>query len=301
MAEKRLQKIFLHYFNDMTITVFTPTYNRAHLLDRLYLSLCRQTCQDFEWLIVDDGSSDNTKEIIERFIIEKQLNIRYFFKENGGKHTAINRGVKEAKGKLFWILDSDDSLPVNAIELVLNQIPQMKVACGICGYMAHHTGEIIGNPIVSQPLIVSSIEMRYKLGITGDMMEVFLTSVLSKYPFPEIKGERFCPEVLVWYRIAKKHKFLLIPNVIYYRDYMEGGLSDNIVKIRMKSPIGTMMTYSELFDLHIPFIYKLRNAINYWRFAFCTKDRSIKISSWGNLIAPLGWLMHLVDKRKVKV
>ena len=285
------------------ITIFTPTYNRAHLLSRLYQSLRNQTCNDFEWLIVDDGSSDNTVEVVESFEKDHKIIIRYFSKQNGGKHTAINWGVKVAKGELFWILDSDDSLPANAVELLLNYFSQIKneEVGGICGYMAHHTGEVIGKPIVGQPQLVSSIEMRYKLGITGDMMEVFKTSVLRETPFPEIPGERFCSEALIWNRIAQKYKLLLIPDVIYYRDYLDGGLTDNIVKIRMKSPVGTMMTYSELFALNIPLRYKLRSAINYWRFAFCSRKRKVKIKSWGNLISPLGWIMHIIDKYKIKL
>lgn len=291
------------------ITVFTPTYNRVHLLQRLYDSLCEQTILNFdseppfEWVVVDDGSTDNTEELMQVIVAEKKIPVNYVKKPNGGKHTAINRGVKEAKGDLFWILDSDDSLPANAIELVLSYLPQMKKksAGGICGYMAHHDGEIIGKPMISHSQVVSSIEMRYKLGITGDMMEVFLTSALREFSFPEIEGERFCPEILVWYRIAQKYKLLLVPDVIYYRDYLDGGLTDNIVKIRMMSPVGSMMAYSELFNLNVSLKNKLRSAINYWRFAFCAKSRSIKIASWGNLIAPLGWLMHLKDKTKVKL
>ena len=103
----------------------------------------------------------------------------------------------------------------------------------------------------------------------------------------------------MWYRIAQKYQLLLIPEVIYYRDYLDGGLTDNIVKIRMKSPIGTMMTYAELFQLPIPFKDKVRNAINYWRFAFCTTNREVRITSWGKMLAPMGYLMHLIDMKKL--
>lgn len=285
------------------ITIFTPTYNRAHLLHQAYKSLSAQTCKNFEWVIVDDGSSDNTEDIVNSFIRENKISIQFHKKVNGGKHTAINLGVKKARGDLFWILDSDDSLPINAIENVLSYtkvMEQMK-AGGICGYMAHHDGKIIGKPVVKSPCLVSSLQMRYEMKITGDMMEIFKTSILKEFPFPEIKGERFCPEILVWYRIALKYKLLLIPNIIYYRDYLDGGLTDNIIKIRMKSPIGAMMTYSEIFKLNIPLQQRLKNAINYWRFSFCTSDRSIKIASWGKLIAPLGLLMHIKDKHTTKI
>lgn len=287
----------------MKITIFTPSYNRANLLYEAFKSLCNQTCKDFEWLIVDDGSTDNTKEVVQSFIKQNCIYIRYYKKENGGKHTAINYGVKKAKGELFWILDSDDGLPFDAVERVIGYVEQMKEtnSAGICGYMAHHNGKIIGCPVVKEPCVVSSLQMRYKMKLTGDMMEIFLTSVLREFPFPEISGERFCPEILVWYRIAQKYNLLLIPDVIYERDYLDGGLTDNIIKIRMQSPIGSMITYSELFNYEIPFLQKLRSAINYWRFAFCATERKVKIYSWGKLLAPLGWIMHINDKRKVRL
>lgn len=285
-----------------TITIFTPTYNRGDLLNNAFDSLCKQSCKDFEWLIVDDGSLDDTEQIVQNFIDKNLISIRYFKKSNGGKHTAINLGVQKANGSFFWILDSDDSLPTNAVETIISNYDNMQKlgACGICGYMAHHNGEIIGNPLIDKSCVVSSLQMRYEMGITGDMMEVFSTKVLKEFPFPEIDGERFCPEVLVWYRIALKYKLLLIPDIIYYRDYLEGGLTDNIIKIRMRSPIGAMMTYSEMFKLDIPFKQKLKSAINFWRFAYCTSERKVKIKPWGNLLAPLGFLMHLNDKRKIK-
>lgn len=104
----------------MLITIFTPTYNRAELLPRLHKSLQEQTNKNFEWIVVDDGSTDNTKEVIENIILQQENDfpIRYFYKENGGKHTAINRGVREANGDLFFIVDSDDILTFNSVELI---------------------------------------------------------------------------------------------------------------------------------------------------------------------------------------
>lgn len=310
----------------MEISIFTPTYNRAHLLRDAYESLCEQDFGNpplvgepegaFEWLIVDDGSTDNTEEVVKGFIQESKISIRYFKKPNGGKHTAINLGAKEAKGELFWILDSDDSLPKDALSIVaecwdsLDRSQKSKLA-GICGYMAHHDGKVIGSPIVDVGTIASSLEMRHKLHVTGDMMEVWRTDIMREFPFPEKPNERFCPEALIWNRIAKKYPLYIIPDVIYYRDYLDGGLTDNIIKIRMKSPIASMMTYAELFDVEsnlnpnlnfkLPFGQKVKAAINYWRFAFCAKNRKVKIKGWGNLLAPLGYLMHLRDRRKVKL
>lgn len=286
------------------ITVLTPTYNRAKLLPRLYESLCKQTCFVFEWLIVDDGSTDDTEEIINHKleIRNSKFKVRYFKKANGGKHTAINFGVKKAEGELVLILDSDDELPKDSIENILeeyNNIKEINTIAGVCGYMAHKNGKIIGKPFVDR--IVNSLDLRYRLGVKGDMCEVFRTDVLKKYPFPEIEGERFCPEVLIWNRIAQRYKLKVFPKVIYYRDYLEGGLTDNIVRIRMQSPIASMMTYKELTEYDVPIRIKIRAAINYWRFRSCyqrKKDSNIYIpilrKVW-NMFSPIGLLMHLRD------
>lgn len=299
----------------ISITIFTPSYNRAHLLPRVYESLCKLDLHDppfvwkleeaFEWLIVDDGSTDNTEEVVNGFIQEGKISIRYIRKTNGGKHTAINLGAKEAKGELFLILDSDDSLPKNAIaDVAKNWMrlsdSQKKSYAGICGYMAHHDGTVIGTPIVEGGTVASSLDMRYKLHVVGDMMEVWRTDVMREFPFPEIPNERFCPEALVWNRIANKYPLYIIPDVIYYRDYLDGGLTDNIVKIRMKSPVASMMTYAELNGYDVPFVQKVKAAINYWRFRFCTSGKAVGIGAIWHLLAPVGWLMHLRERRLMK-
>lgn len=286
----------------MLITVFTPTYNRADLLPRLYESLQEQTTNNFEWLIVDDGSTDYTKKVIEA-IIEKNKDkfpIRYFYKQNGGKHTAINRGVQEAKGELILIADSDDSLPCNSLFLINEEYLKIKddhSIGGICGLMAHHDGRIIGSRNITKVESLSSIEMRYKYGFKGDLCEVFKTRILQMFPFPEIKNERFCPEDLVLNRIAKKFKLLFINDVIYLRDYLEGGLTSKIVKIRMQSPIASMMCYAEILQNNIPYIYKLKAAINYWRFRFCYRGKGSfpKIRGIWNVASLIGWGMHIKD------
>jgi glycosyltransferase involved in cell wall biosynthesis len=292
----------------MQITVFTPTYNRAHLLPRLYESLCKQTYKDFEWVIVDDGSTDGTKELVGKLKIENgelkinngQFPIRYFYQENGGKHRAINRGVKESKGELFLILDSDDSLPADSLVWVNKYYLQIKDDLsfgGVCGYMAHHDGTIIGRGYDAEVIDANSIEMRYKFYIQGDMLEVFRTSVMREIPFPDIDGEKFVSEALVWNRIAKKYKLRIFHKIVYYRDYLDGGLTDKIVKIRMNSPIASMMTYQELNGYAIPFKEKLKAAINYWRFRLCasTKINVPTIGWYWFWVIPVAYLMHRRD------
>lgn len=284
------------------VTVFTPTYNRAAYLLKVFESLLQQTFKDFEWVIVDDGSIDDTSVIIDNLQLtnDKFFPIRYFYQENGGKHRAINRGVKEAKGELFLILDSDDMLPPNSLERIdfyYQQIKDNNSFGGVCGYMAHHDGTVIGKGCDIDVLDTNSIDLRYKYHVEGDMLEVFRTSVLKEIPFPEISNEKFVPEALVWNRIARKYKLRVFHEVVYFRDYLEGGLTDKIVKIRMNSPIASMMTYAEMTEFNIPFFAKVKAAINYWRFLFCSDAKEKpQIEWWWFWTAPLGWMMHLRDK-----
>lgn len=287
------------------ITIFTPTYNRAHLLPRLYESLYKQTFKDFEWVIVDDGSVDGTEHIIESFINEKIIPIKYIKQSNGGKHRAINKGVQEAKGELFFIVDSDDYLTNNAIERINNQYSSIKnneCFAGICGLKCFSDGTKVGGGGNFGILDCTSLEFRYKYNIRGDMAEVLRTEVLKQYPFPEIENEKFCPEAVLFNRIAKKYKLRYFYENIYVCDYLPDGLTAKITKIRMQSPKASMICYSELVHSRIPFIQKLKSAINFWRFSFCSDESlrdKISRSGIGWLIChPIGYIMHLKDKKK---
>lgn len=298
----------------MLITVFTPSYNRAHLLPRLYESLKAQTMQCFEWIIVDDGSTDDTEDVVKEWIQHEEggnnpstlegINggIHYFRQPNGGKHRAINRGVEEAQGELFFIVDSDDTLPENSIKTIYDywlEIRDDKSFGGVAGYMAHHNGEIIGKGCDKEILDCNSLDLRYRYNVKGDMAEVFRTDVLKEFPFLEIDDERFCPEALVWNRIAQKYKLRVFHSVIYYRDYLSGGLTDKIVAIRMNSPIASATHYQELNSYNIPFKEKVKAAINYWRFHACVeKGKQVPNLPWYWFwCRPLGFAMHLKDKR----
>lgn len=289
------------------ISIITPSYNRAKLLGRLFESLCQQTSHNFEWILVDDGSTDSTEETVVRFkkkmISQNGFLIFYIKKNNGGKHTALNKGIQVAQGELILLLDSDDSLPSTAIETISRYYQQIKddeSFGGVAGYMAHHDGTIIGQCSVKRVVDANSLEYRYHYGATGDMCEVFKTSVLKEFPFPEIEGEKFVPEILVWNRIAQKYKLRWFQEVIYYRDYLEGGLTDKIVKIRMKSPIASTTCYQELCAFNVPMKTKIRSAINYWRFRFCGSPHKFpKLPFKWFWTMPIGWAMHLNDLRKL--
>lgn len=287
------------------ITVFTPSYNRAKLLPRLFESLCKQTYRDFEWLIVDDGGIDDTDIVVKGFQSDTNafFPISFLRKENGGKHTAINLGVQNAKGELFFIADSDDILPHDSLEIVASEWSCIKgdhSFGGICGLDATFGGNIIGSGLPANKIDSSSIDVRFGLGVTGDMKEVFKTSVMKEFPFPEIVGEKFCPEVLVWNRIATKYKLRYINKIIYFVEYQQDGITSAITRSRMNSPVGTMVTYAEMLECDIPFLQKIKAAINYWRFWYCAEAGVLgipKVKWYWQCVRPIGLLMYLRDKQ----
>lgn len=289
------------------MTVFTPTYNRRYIIENLYRSLQRQTCRDFEWLVVDDGSSDKTSELFEKWLCEQQFPIRYIFKENGGKHRAINQGVKAAKGELFFIVDSDDYLADDAIEKIIDcyaGIESNKNFGGLCGLKCYPNGEKVGGGSNFGILDCNSLEFRFKYKNKGDMAEVIRTDVMKEYPIPEFEGEKFCPEAVFFNRIAQKYKLRYFFEKIYICDYLPDGLTARITKIRMESPQASMICYSELTKCDIPAIQKIKAAINYWRFSFCSKKRmQILVKGIGLLwlsCMPIGYYLYIRDLKQMK-
>lgn len=224
------------------ITVFTPTYNRAYTLPRLYESLKAQTFQDFEWVIVDDGSVDNTTEVVNEFIQELPFfEIKYRKTENGGKHRAINRGIDLVTGELFLIMDSDDWLRADALELidrVEKGIPQDQKFqfAGVYGLKCHQDGSMIGSTFVGDTLDITYFE-REKYGISGDKAEVYYSQYIRKFPFPEYEGEQFCTECLVWDQIAALGlKLRHFNECIYFCEYLSDGLTHNEKKLYANNP-----------------------------------------------------------------
>lgn len=285
------------------ITILTPTYNRASLLPRLFDSLLRQTNNDFEWIVVDDGSTDDTREVVAN-LKEKcggAFPMGYVYKANGGKHMAINIGTERARGELLFIADSDDLLTDDALETVANSwhdISDDKSFAGIAGLdIAMDTREVIGSGLPQEHIDCNAIDIRYRHHVTGDMKEVFRTEVLREFPFPEFAGERFCPEQLVWFRMARRYRLRYINKPIYIADYQPDGITAGITRARMRNPSASMLTYAELTECPVPFLVKVKAAINFWRFWHCRTATSVvpRVALRWHWLRPLGWMMHVRD------
>lgn len=215
------------------MTIFTPTYNRAHLLERLYKNLCEQEYQNFEWLIIDDGSTDNTREIIENYKREGKLNIQYFYKENGGKHTAINFGLEKAQSDIFFLLDSDDFLEKSATKVVAEKwdvIRNTPSLCGIVGLSKFLNKEVRTDAFPEDDWVVSFTDIYFKYKILGDKPVAFKTSVMKQFPFPENQGIHFVFEAVSWHEMAKKYNVLAVNDLLQYKEYTEDGITRNTYK-----------------------------------------------------------------------
>ncbi|WP_195515200.1 glycosyltransferase family 2 protein [Paraclostridium bifermentans] len=248
----------------MNITVFTPTYNRASLLPKLYESLKKQNFKCFEWLIVDDGSSDNTEEVINNFIKENLINIKYIKKKNGGKHTALNVGIDNAKGELFWIVDSDDYIVNGSLQYLWNkwdEIENKSEFAGLSSLRGYSNGKIIGSKSNNEYIDTDALSYRYKYKILGDKAEVYRTDILRKFKFPEFKGEKYVTEAVVWNRIANENlKLRFLNEVTYICEYLEGGLTNTSDKNIMESWKGTTLYYKELLSYkQVPLKDKILN------------------------------------------
>lgn len=287
------------------ITILTPTFNRAHLLPRLFESLTHQTDFNFEWLVMDDGSTDGTSDLFAgKTFLSAPFPIRYYQQENGGKHRALNAGVKQAKGDFIFIADSDDWLLPQSVAIVglhTSAIVDDNTFAGVAGLDVFDDERIVGTGLPQDIIDCNAMDIRYRYHVDGDLKEVFKTTVLQEFPFPEIQDERFCPEQLVWFRIAQKYKLRYFNTPIYVAEYQPNGITASIIRVRMLAPQATCMMYAEMLAYKIPFKEKIKAAINFWRFKVCAPSR-VMITTlkggwrWCYLI---GMLLHWRDKRQV--
>ena len=300
----------------MKITVFTPTYNRAYIIENLYRSLQRQSFRDFEWLIVDDGSSDNTEEVISRWQSEgNDFPIRYYKKENGGKCRAINHGVDLAAGELFFNVDSDDYLTDDALEKVAlweSQLPKNGKFCGVVGNLGTSPTETPNTPWPEAYRDASLLE-RYPEAtshpIDGERALIFYTEIQKAYKYPEYEGERFITPAVSWNRMAHDGYLVRIfDDIIWVYEYQPDGLTMQGNMRFIKNPRGHAVSIKEKADfLHFPMKERMMMWYTYYcDHTFCEEPYRLTIKQCADYIgAPLPfmwlaafvhWALHLLKK-----
>lgn len=250
--------------NNRKLTIITPSYNRAYTLENLYESLLRQR-NEVEWLVVDDGSTDNTEDLVKKFICEGKIRIKYVKKKNGGKHTAINYGINLIRTPLTMIVDSDDRLKEGAVSNIINIFEKYKNRkdIGVFSFLRCYPN---GKNIISvenNEFESDYITYRVKENRPGDMAEVFRTSVLKQYRFPEFEGEKFISEDIVWIEIAKQYKTLFTNISVYECEYLPDGLTANDKPMKFASPLGSMLRGKQLMYKKCGIKANIKGAIIY--------------------------------------
>jgi len=226
------------------ITVFTPTYNRAYIIGKLFESLKAQTVKNFEWLVINDGGSDDTSELFKRFMSEDNgFPIIYREVENGGKHRAINKAVQMAGGEGFFTVDSDDWLLPDAMEKAekwFDMIADKEGYAAVSGFKGYSENDPIGGFGTFEGEFVDATYLeRDKYNLMLDKAEIYKTEILKKYPFPEFEGEKFITEAVVWNSIGKDgYKIRWFNEVISIGEYLEDGLTKNANCRILASPLG---------------------------------------------------------------
>lgn len=306
--------------HDPVFTVFTPTFNRAELLHRVYESLLQQTFQDFEWLIVDDGSADQTRELVETWQNDskKRFPIRYIWQENQHKKTAHNWAVQEAKGELFLVFDSDDRCVPDALEKFKMYWQSILEAerfrfSGVCGLCVDESGDLVGDEFPSGEYIDSdSLEIQYRYRVSGEKWGVMRTDVLRQYPFrTDIPG--LVPEGTVWYQIARSYKTRFFNEAlrIYCQDQVGLIARQGEVIDVSKNAVGAAYAKEQALSCHLRYfryrpIWFLLEAARLVRFYLHTsRPRRRLIRFWPSsllgkilvvIAAPLGGIMFIRDR-----
>lgn len=302
---------------DLAITVFTPTFNRAETLPRVFRSLVAQTLPpaEFEWLVVDDGSSDGTAGLVKEWGQAAPFRVTYAWQNNGGKHRAWNRALREARGELFVVLDSDDGCVPNALERVL-AVWRTRGSPDYAGVLAR-CNDPSGNAVGATfpPLDSATFsELTFKYGMVADLWSVDRTSVLREFPFPEETRAKYVPEGMIWHLISTRHKWLLLdePLRIYYSgawgrtDQLSRYFARPLIDQAPGMAIALGVTLGCATDRHLVHApgYFLRAAANYVRFLLHEKRRirseirrlpSLKARLLCMAMAPAGILLYVRD------
>lgn len=278
----------------MLLTVFTPTYNRRSLLRRVYQSLLAQTDKNFCWLIVDDGSEDDTEQAVQEWIRENTLNIIYVYRENGGKMRAHNTGVEHCTTELFMCLDSDDYLPTDAVELITETWKQVHAdteqnpdqVCGIVAHKGKSATEILTGGKFAD-VRYSTLQSLYRAGFSGETTLVFRTDILRRFSFPEIPDEKYVPEDYIYDKIDKEYVLKVLPRIIMICEIVQSGYTDSVERLRDENPRAWLLYYEQRAQDASASILKMKYVSHYMRFARCLKK-----PIWGNeRVISTGWLL----------
>jgi glycosyltransferase involved in cell wall biosynthesis len=289
------------------LTVFTPAYNRAHTLPRTYESLCNQKCKDFCWLIIDDGSTDDTEQLVKGWMEKDNgFEIQYIYKENGGMHTAHNMAYENITTELNVCVDSDDCMAEDGVAKILKKWDEVKDSgyAGIIGLDADMNGKIIGKSF-PKSMKETTLMGYYAMGGAGDKKLVYRTDIIKKYPpYPVFEGEKYVALAYKYRLIDQDYKLAVLPQILCNVEYQEDGSSGTMWKQYLKNPKGfafwrkICMRYPESRKR------KIVDCIHYCSSSQIAKDkwyiRESPAKFMTFLCSPLGVVLTMMVKHKAR-
>lgn len=288
----------------MFLSICTPSYNRAYTLSRTYNSLKKQTCDNFEWIIIDDGSTDNTKELVDNWITEGVINIKYKFQQNRGKHIALNKGVDISSGVLFTCLDSDDWFYRDAVESIKKAwdgIEKESNIAGIIGLDTFDNKELVGTSFPINLTKVNWIDMIYKYKVKGDKTYVFVLDILRDFNFPSYSDDKHMPPSYQLFLLSEHYDFRLLNKPLKYVEYLEDGISNNIWKRYIDSSNNYALYRKTIMDLLPTFRKQFLNCIHLNSSLYLSnvelEIRGVKNKLLMKLTKPLGYLLFVYLKK----
>ena len=293
---------------DIILTIFTPAYNRAHTLPRTYESLCRQSCKDFLWLIVDDGSTDNTAELVRDWQSrDSGFEIQYIYKENGGMHTAHNVAYANIHTELNTCIDSDDMLADGAVEMILHKWTAVKSKgyAGIVGLDAYFDGKIIGSCFPPE-MTETTLSGYYAAGGAGDKKLVYRTAVINAYPeYPVFEGEKYVSLAYKYLLIDQEYKLAVLNEVLCNVEYQPDGSSRNMLRQYLWNPRGFAFWRTVKMQYPESFRRLVMDCVHYCSSSQIAGNRNYIKESPRKLLTvlctPAGWVLTEWIRRKAGV
>lgn len=285
---------------EKSITVITPTYNRAHTIYNCYESLINQTEDSFIWTIIDDGSTDHTEELVKYWIEEQKIDINYIKKSNGGKASALNLAFENLSTEFWVCLDSDDTFADNAIEMAicsLKKIDNTPQLCGVIALRNAPNGEVMGNKRIPENLKeVTTLELWNEHNIRSEYIQFYKTKITKNYRFPEIEGEKFITPEYLAHMLSRKYKFLVSQNTFCYCEYLDDGLTNNKDKVIKNNPKGYTLIMHSGFENSETFKAKSMWCVKYISGSILSGDklsetlRKSPEKTMALFYYPLGWV-----------
>ncbi|OCT11038.1 glycosyltransferase [Paenibacillus pectinilyticus] len=289
------------------LTVFTPTYNRAYCLPVCYESLKQQTSQDFVWLIIDDGSTDDTQQVVAGWIEENVVQIRYHRQDNQGMHGAHNAAYRLIDTELNVCIDSDDYMPSDAVEHILTFWDQHgnDQVSGIIGLDAFTDGRIIGTRLPEDRKRSTLFELYSKHRVTGDKKLVYRSELTRNHPYPIFDNEKYVGLAYKYYKLDEQYEMLLMNEVLCCVEYLPDGSSMNMLKQYRRNPNGFAFYRKELMKLPFASVsFKFKQSIHYVSSSIISGNRKFMLETPAKLLTllaiPLGFLLYWYVSRKTR-